>query len=287
MLLSSVALALSMAMFQAPQPSATDLASAYKELEAAEQKKDADAIKKWAVETLNLGQASLKAPPDRDAEVQKSRIEYAKEVMPHAEYSLATLINQSSDHKEVIELHDTLATAAPDSKYLGSTAAKYIAALEATGQKAKVFPFAEKAIAKDPNNEALLLVLVDGYYARKAWPQTATYGAKLAAVAKQPSVAGRGNWAAGMAYMAQVKYGPADKALRAALPGIKGETNLYAQALFQLGLADYNLARQLHDRVMMRDATNYSEECSKLASPVAGDCARNAFTMKKELAAFR
>lgn len=288
MILSSVAIALLMAMSPAPQASATDLGSAYKELQAAEEKKDADSIKKWALETLNLGQASLKAPPDQDAEVQKSRVEFAKEVMPHAEYALANVINTSSDNKQVIELHDALAAAAaPDSKYLASTAGKYVAALDATGQKAKIFPFAEKAIAKDPNNEALLGVLAEGYYARKAWPQAAMYGAKLAAAAKQPAIAGRGYWVAGIANAAQGKYGPADKALRASLPSIKGDGTLYAETLFQLGLADYNLARLLHDRVMMKDATNFNVECSKMASPRAGDCARNAFTMQKELAAFR
>jgi tetratricopeptide (TPR) repeat protein len=287
MLLSSIALALSMAMFQAPQPSSGDLASAYKELQGAEEKKDADLIKKWAVETLSLGRASMKAPPDQDAEVQKSRLQFAKEVMPHAEYALAGVINSSSDNKAVIELHDTLAEASPDSKYLGSTAAKYIEALGATGNEKKVFPFAEKAIAKDPNNEALLVVLADGYFSRKNWAQAASYGSKLATASKRPQLAGRGYFLAGQAYAALNRHAQADKALRAALPNIKSETALYAPALFQLGISDYNLARLTRDRVMMKDAIAYSEECSKLNNPVAGQAAQNAFTMKKELATFR
>jgi tetratricopeptide (TPR) repeat protein len=287
MLLSSVALALAMAMFQGPQTSAADVDSAYKQLQAAQEKKDADQIKKSALETLNLAQAVLKSPPDHDAEIQKSRVEFAKEVIPHAEYALANVINTSSDNNAVIELHDALAAASPDSKYLPSTTAKYLQALEATGQKAKIVPFAEKAIAKDPNNEALLYVLASNSFSRQSWAQAAAYGSKLASVAKQPSIAGHGHYMAGMAYAAQGKYGPADKALRAALPSIKGESGTYAQALFQLGIADYNLARQLHDRVMMRDAANFSDECSKLSSPVSGNCAQNAFTMKKELATFR
>ena len=43
------------------------------------------------------------------------------------------------------------------------------------------------------------------------------------------------------ALAAQQKYGPADKSLRAALPHIKGEAALYAEALFQLGIADYQM----------------------------------------------
>ena len=288
MLLSTIAVALSMAMF-APQAAPTgDLESAFKELKAAvEEKKDADSIKKSAVETSKLARATLKAPPDSDAEVQKSRVEFAKQVEEYADYALSAAALTASDKKQVIELRDLLAEQSPDSKYVVGLNTAYLAALEATGNQKKEFPFAEKAIAKDPNNEALLAILADGYFGRKSWAQAANYGTKLATVSKRPAMVGRGYWLAGCAYAAQSKFGPADKALRSALPNIKGETALYSEALFQLGLADYNLARLTHDRVMMRDATNFSEECSKLNGPRAGQAAQNAFTMKKELAAFR
>lgn len=290
MLLSTIAVALSMALFQGPQaaPATSDLESAYKELKAAvEEKKDAQTIKKAAIETSKLAHATLKAAPDSDADVQKSRVEFAKQVDEYADYALSAAALTTDDKKVVIELRDALAEQAPDSKYLVGLNTAYLAALEATGNQKKQFAFAEKAIGKDPSNETLLAILADGYYSRKAWAQAASYGTKLATVSKRPGIIGRGHYMAGQAYAAQNKHTQADKSLRAALPSIKAEPNLYAPALFQLGISDYNLAKITHDRVMMKDAINFSEECAKLNSPVAGQAANNAFTMKKELAAFR
>lgn len=290
MLLSTIAVAVSMAMFPGPQaaPPTNDLESAFKDLKAAvEEKKDAETIKKAAVETSKLAHAALKAPADPDAQVQKSRVEFAKQVDEYADYALSAAALTASDKKQVMDLRDTLAEQAPDSKYLIGLNSAYLAALEATGNQKKQFTFAEKAIAKDPANEALLAILADGYYTRKSWAQAANYGTKLATTSKHPGTVGRGYYLAGQAYAAQNKHTQADKALRAALPNIKAEPALYAPALFQLGISDYNLAKLTHDRVLMKDAINFSEECSRMNSPVAGQAANNAFTMKKELVAFR
>jgi hypothetical protein len=290
MLLSTIAVAVSMALFQGPasEPSTGDLESAYKDLKAAvEEKKDAATIKKVATETAKLAHASLKAAPDSDAEVQKSRVEFAKQVDEYADYALSAAALSTDDKKLVIELRDALAEQAPDSKYLVGLNSAYLAALESTGNQKKQFAFAEKAIAKDPANESLLAILADGYYTRKAWAQAASYGTKLATASKRPGTVGRGHYLAGQAYAAQNKHSQADKSLRASLPNIKAEPALYAPALFQLGISDYNLAKITHDRVMMKEAINFSEECSKINSPVAGQAANNAFTMKKELVNFR
>ncbi len=290
MLLSTIAVALSMALFQGPQaaPATGDLETAFNDLKAAvEGKKDAATIKSAAMETAKLAKASLKAPPDSDAAVQKSRVEFAKQVDEYADYALSAAALSTDDKKLMMELRETLAEQDPDSKYLASLNAPYLAALEATGNQKKQFSFAEKAVAKDPSNEALLAILADGYYTRKSWAQAATYGTKLATVSKRPGTVGRGYYLAGQAFAAQNKHTQADKSLRAALPNIKAEPALYAPALFQLGISDYNLAKITHDRVMMKDAINFSEECSKINSAVAGQAANNAFTMKKELANFR
>ena len=62
---------------------------------------------------------------------------------------------------------------------------------------------------------------------------------------------------------------------------------LYAEALFQLGIADYQMAHITHDRVMMRDAGDFSDQCAKLGGPRAQQCSNNAFNIKKELSTFR
>ncbi len=291
MLLSSLAAILSLVSFQAPAPpSSDDLNNAFNELKSAEEKKDNDQVKKWAVECSNLARVITKAalPTDKtEAEAVRPRLDFAHEVATYAEYALSAAALRSTDHKQVIDLRDTLAQEAPDSKYLPGLNTAYLGALEGTGNQKKEFAFAEKAVGKDANNEALLAILADGYYNRKAWAQAANYGTRLASVSKHQALVGRGYYLAGQAYAAQSRHAQADKSLRAALPIIKSEPSLYANALFQLGISDYQLARATHDRVLMKQAIAFSEECAKLSSPVAGQASQNAFTMKKELAANR
>lgn len=290
MLLTSIVVGLTMAMSPSPTPQAAPIAelqTAYKELKAAEEKKDLEGIKKWATETSKLAHATKKAAPDSDAEVQKSNLAFANEVDEYADYSLSAAATTATDHKVVIELRDMLAAQAPESKYLSALNGRYMAALEATGQQSKVFPFAEKAIARDPNNEALLYVLASTYYARQSWGNAATFGTRLAQASKSSQFIGRGWYFAGLGQAAQQRWGPADKALRAALEHIKGESGMYAEALFQLGIADYQLSHLTHDKVMLRSAVEFSEQASKLGGPRASQAANNAFTMRKELANFR
>ena len=288
MLLSTLVVALTMSMAPAPQAApVADLQNAYKELKAAEEKKDVDGIKKWAVETAKLAHAIKKGAPDADSEVQKSNMAFAEEVDNYSDYALSAAALTSTDSKVVMELRDILAEQAPDSKYLVGLNAKYMAALEATGNQKKQFAFAEKAIAKDPNNEALLYVLARTYFERQSWANAATFGTRLGQASKRPLVAGYGYYYAGCAYAALQKFGPADKSLRAALPNIKGEPALHAEALFQLGIADYQMAHITHDRVMMKDAGEFSDQCAKMGGARSGQCSNNAFNIKKELSSFR
>lgn len=306
MLLTTVSVALFLAMYQAPPPSSDELNSAYTELKDAEGKKDLDLVKKWAIQSSNIARAIIKAPAPTEAgeaEAVKQRLQFAKEVEAYADYALYTASLRAPDKAKMMELFETLEQQSPKSEYGPKLFNLYINALETTGKRAKIMPFAEKAIARDPNNEDMLLVLADTYMNRKNWAQAATFGSRLATVMstqKQPEglgagdwerrrsvMSGRGNWYAGVAYSNLNKYPQADKALRAALPDVKSEPALYSAALFFLGVADYHMAQVTHDRVMLKDALTYSEECAKLASPYAQGAAQNAYAIKRELASFR
>src|SRR5215472_13432504 len=72
---------------------ADDLDDNYAALKDAQTKKDADAVKKLAVETVKNAKAEAAKPQPSDAsEVDqwKKRVEFAKEVQTFAEYSLST-----------------------------------------------------------------------------------------------------------------------------------------------------------------------------------------------------
>ncbi len=51
----------------------------------------------------------------------------------------------------------------------------------------------------------------------------------------------------------EMRFGPANKALKAALPAIRGDQALYAIALFDLGLANYSLGKPVGDKTQMRE----------------------------------
>ena len=70
---------------------------------------------------------------------------------------------------------------------------------------------------------------------------------------RKAATLGRANWIAGIAYGSQQKWGPADKALRAALPSVKGDPQLLPLALFHLGLSNYNLGKIIGDKAKTRE----------------------------------
>src|SRR5580704_10733810 len=70
------------------------LEDTYNNLKAAEAKKDADGVKRLALEVSKLARADAAAPQPSDPDqvtAWKSKVEYAKGVDTYAEYALATL----------------------------------------------------------------------------------------------------------------------------------------------------------------------------------------------------
>lgn len=100
---------------------------------------------------------------------------------------------------------------------------------------------------------------------------------------KKAMLLGRANWIAGMSYASESKLGPADKALRAALPSVKGEPQMAAPALFQLGLANYQLGKSLGDKSKMKEGLQYFQQCAEITGPYQDQASRNVRTIKTEL----
>ena len=65
---------------------------------------------------------------------------------------------------------------------------------------------------------------------------------------------GMANFYIGIGNAMQQRWGPANRALRAALPAVKGNPVYEANALFNLGLANYSLGKPLGDKAQMRTA---------------------------------
>lgn len=289
----------------APQP-ADDLGTVFNNLKAAEQAKDYAQILKLATDSSRMARETIaqKAPTDSvDADAHRYRVEFAKQVETYADYALFAAGLRAPDNARRMEFFETLEKQSPNSQYVPQLYSVYLNALAQSSKKAQVYPFAEKAIAKDPANEDLLLVLADGAMTRKQWDRAATYGAKLASVMsghakpdgmpagdwekRRAMLEGRGYWIAGMSYATVNKYPQADKNLRAALPFIKEDMTMYTGALFQLGVSNYNLARATQNKTLMNDAIEFSRQCATFQSGYQDQASKNVWAMKQELRNWR
>ena len=94
---------------------------------------------------------------------------------------------------------------------------------------------------------------------------------------------GSASFYTGVGYTMQMRYGPASKALKAALPAIKGNQQLYAIALFDLGLANYQLGKPLGDKAQMRQGLQFFQQSAEIASPMQDQASKNAKLVLAEL----
>ena len=79
----------------------------------------------------------------------------------------------------------------------------------------------------------------------------------------------------------------ADKDLRTALPLIKGNDAMTAQALFILGMANYNLGKMTNSKAKVLEGAKFSEDCAKITSQFTDQAWHNAQVMKTEAGQMR
>lgn len=263
--------------------SPNDLDLSYNAIKAAEGKEDAEQIKKWAVQTSEVAKkitGSGKAPAD---DTEKQMIEHAKEVGTYAEFSLYAAVLKSKDPKVIADLGETLEHANPKSQYLWLITPNYLNALGGKGCATA----SRLAAADSKNAEAFIFEADCSSRAQKAEATVASGTHALEALntrgkvdgGNEASKTGSANYYVGVGYAMQQRWGPADKALRAALPVVKGN----GFALFYLGLANYQLGKQLGDKAKMKEGLQFFEQSAALKSSVQDQANRNVATIKTEL----
>jgi len=293
-------------LFAGPQAEAPDdLESAYTNLKQAEASNDAVKVKELAAQTCALARkvASEPAPDSEDAtEAWKQKVAHAKDVEHYTEYALYAVAIKAQP-ATTVDLLAALEQQNPKSSYLNNAYGSYIYALHQSGQASKITPLAEKGIANFPNNDDLLLVLADSALTRKQNDRALSYSERLINVLtnrpkpeavpaaewerKKTASLGRAYWIAGMIQADKRQFYEADKDLRAALPLVKSNEMMYSNALFQLGVANYQLAMMTRNKVQLNDAINFSEQVSKMNSPLAQQAWRNVQAMKAEAVKLR
>ena len=275
-------------------------------LKAAEAKKDAAAVKKLAAQTHALVAEELRVPEPEGADMQKQwkeRLAWARDVDSFAEYALYS-VSLQADPATAIDLLQTLEKQNPKSKYLDQGGySRYFAALSQSGQAANIPAVAQRAVTNIPDCTDALVILLDGALSRGDIGQASGYGQRIVSVmekeAKPEGMAqadwdrkrglalGHGYYALGMAAAAGNRYFDVDRNLRAALPYIRGNNAILGPALFQLGVANYQLGRQLLDRQRMLQAADYSDQAAKIPGPQQNDAWRNSQAIRAEAAKMR
>ena len=279
-----------------------DLENAYQSLkEAVESKKDAAEVKKLAVDTSALArQVTTAAAPESDAEKEAwtKRVARASEIELYAEYALYATALQAPP-ATAVDLLSTLEQQNPKSKYLDEGGyERYFLALNQTGATAKIPAIAEKAVANLPNSPDLLLVVAESARTRKQSDRALGYAKRLLAALnkrqkpegmpaadwerKKSTALGAGHWIAGVVYFDKSQFYQADQELRAALPLIKGNEAMLSSALFDLGVANFQLGKMMMNKARVLEAAKFSEQAAAIKGPLSQEAWHNAMVMKTE-----
>lgn len=264
-------------------PNEVDLC--YNAVKAAEGKGDAEQVKKWAERTAETTQKVTGKAPTNDEE--KADADHAKEVATYGEYAIYASASKSRDLKAITDLGETLEKINPKSQYMWLVTPRYLASLGGKG----CAEAGKLAAADSKNAEALIFEADCSWRGNRADATIASGNRALEALNSRPKVEGgneggkvaTANFFIGVGNAMQQRWGPANKSLRAALPGLKGEPTYEANCLFTLGLTNYSLGKAVGDKAQMRDALRFFEQAAATKSNVQDQAARNVTVIKKEL----
>jgi hypothetical protein len=276
---------------------ADDLEDSYTKLKDAVAKKDPDATKAAAAETLKLARANETAAKPTDAdEVEhwKQTVDYAKDVVSYTEYALAFVASQPGvDAAKTVDLIDTLIDQNPKSKYIDdvSTNAYLIALGKTGGGKAKQMAGMTKVIKGRPDNTTALQALVEGgssQYAERLVTamksKTKPEGFSEADWEKQRNAAlATGYLNAGFVNMQKQQWVDCERNLKAAQPLVAGDQARLGTAYYALGVCGFSLGKLTNDKSKMLAGEKLVEQASTIKSPVQNNAVHDLAVMKQTL----
>jgi hypothetical protein len=277
-----------------------DLDRSFQDLKQAQANHNAAQVKALAISTYAAAKdiAASPAPSSADEkDAWKQSVDYAKYVELQIEYVLSTTAAEGKPDVTV-DLLSTLEQLNPSSKYLDAAYGRYFYALGQTGATAKIAAVAEKGLARFPGNDDCLLVLADSAMSRKQPDKAIGYAERLVNVLnkrgkpeglsaadwqkKKDTALGRGYFIAGVLRAEKNQFYQANENLRAALPLIRSSQAMMPPALFYLGLANYQLGKQMLNKAQVREAAKFSEQAAAYGGPLADQARHNALVMNAE-----
>ncbi len=279
---------------------ALDFDAAYANLQAAEGKKDSDAVLKWAVATSEAARQDAKKPKpaDQSEEDYKRGVASAKQAETYAEYALSAAALNEQDAAKAVRLIEALEQRNPQSQYFAASLPKYAWAAGQAKQLPSAAALVERAWTAGVFNEDLLLTMADYQMQQAKDPaKVVRYSEKVVEILnakpkpeglsdadwnkKKGSMLGLAHWMAGTTLAGQNKQPEADKSLRAALPHIQDNDQLKGTALFYLGLANYQMGKGKSPQ-QLADALQFMQQAAAIKGPLQAKAQSNLLVMRKE-----
>ena len=276
-----------------------DLDAALAALKAAEAKKDPDLVKKWSNTTAQIAEKELaaKKPEDEEEDDWKKHLDYVKQVATYSEYAIDAAALQATDPGKKLDLIQALYERNPQSQYLAQLMPAAAQALNQLNDPDRSIAFSEKVIAKDPNNDDMLLIAVAAYSQKGKEPdKVISYSAKLAEVIsskpkpegvsdadwdnRKKFITGLAHYFSGRTYYAQKKWASAEKELMAALPNVESNAALKPEVLFDLGDSNYRLENAAA-------ALKYFQACAAIKSRFQAQAVKNVTAIKSQYRAVK
>lgn len=280
---------------------AANVRGAFSGLRAAESAGDDAKVVAFAEATHAACKKVLSAtmPADADEDQWKASQDYAKQIQPLSEYAFATLAGKASD-AAVIDGHaERLTKLNPESEYLAAIWERQFLVARAANSQPAGLKAAEALAGKGKANEDVLLYLAGIYLESKRHPEKVVEytdsALKSLSEAKKPETVaeaewdktvkfntGLAHWIQGLHHANAQRWAPANKALRAALPLVQGNTSMLAAAYFFLGIANFEIGKRSKDHKEVVDAVKFSEQCAAIASPYQAQARQNVKAMRAQ-----
>lgn len=247
---------------------------------AAAEKGDSDKVATYGERLGQLFQrvrAMAPPPPWSEADWTNRREEWLgaqKSDYEFVEYTLFRTAVGEKDAMRKINYLDRFAAAFPNSAYLSQLPVQYAFAYQQKGDMAKMEEYADKMLASDPNNLAILLLVADSISERGGDLAKATnYAKKVLALmqegghrpegmtdeqwAEQRKVSeGLAHSSLGQTYIRQNRTQAGIAELRAASPLLKSDTFSYVRNLYRLGFMYARLNQLDQARTILTEAVS-------------------------------
>jgi tetratricopeptide (TPR) repeat protein len=268
--------------------------AAYAIWQAADAKKDARLVKKWAAEMAGIAERLIGSPRPSDPEealVWQRRVDFSRRFANSAEYDLYTKAVQAQDPRKKIELLDELIKTNPQTQYLERAQLIYFLTYKQLGDHSKALMAAEKVLERNRNYEDVIYFVADHYLRQKRDAakvlELSNRLLELMPKRPKPPSTSEQQWAdnrnlylalahymTGVIRMDGQQFAAADESFQAALMLLKSG-DLLSTVLNSLGWVNYKLER-------IQEAVKFYKMCMSVRGPFQAQAAKNLAGLEAE-----